>query len=291
MPASYERVVGRQVRAAGQAEYDLDALRLQAFHQGIDCAHLASFQEGRRTTNRAARRPALECQSTSGFSGRERPCGGRGADGRHRSGARRFRPPRTAVRRGPIRRCSGRRPTSCSCLCRRRCVARTSTVPAFAAAGAVIVHCVVEAHSTPVAAPCRTRTRSPAPGANPAPVTVTLVPPASGPAGRAHVRRPRAPRTLNTPFLAGRCARRGDDAHAVLAGGVGGRHRVDRGAAASTVKAAGVPPNRTSLASLRSDPVICTSVPPLVGPFLEGPTLKTWGCETNVNVPAAASSP
>ena len=39
MPASYERVVGREVGAAGQAEYDVDALRLQALHDGIDRAH------------------------------------------------------------------------------------------------------------------------------------------------------------------------------------------------------------------------------------------------------------
>jgi len=34
-----EGVVGREVRAAGQAEYDVDTLGLEAFHQGIDCTH------------------------------------------------------------------------------------------------------------------------------------------------------------------------------------------------------------------------------------------------------------
>ena len=34
-----EGVVGGEVRAAGKAEYDVDALRLQALHQGIDRPH------------------------------------------------------------------------------------------------------------------------------------------------------------------------------------------------------------------------------------------------------------
>jgi hypothetical protein len=34
-----ERVVGRQVGAARQAEDDVDALRLEALHHGIDRAH------------------------------------------------------------------------------------------------------------------------------------------------------------------------------------------------------------------------------------------------------------
>ena len=38
-----ERVVGREVGAAGQAEDDIDALRLQTFHQGIDSPHLADL--------------------------------------------------------------------------------------------------------------------------------------------------------------------------------------------------------------------------------------------------------
>ena len=38
-----EGVVGRQVRATGQAEYDVDALRLQALHHGIDCTHRADL--------------------------------------------------------------------------------------------------------------------------------------------------------------------------------------------------------------------------------------------------------
>ena len=39
MPRVDERVVGREVRAAGKAEYDVDALRLQALHDGIDRSH------------------------------------------------------------------------------------------------------------------------------------------------------------------------------------------------------------------------------------------------------------
>src|SRR5205085_1519155 len=35
-------VVGRKVRAAGQAEYDLDTLRLQAFHESVGRSHLRS---------------------------------------------------------------------------------------------------------------------------------------------------------------------------------------------------------------------------------------------------------
>ena len=42
-----ERVVRRQVRAAGKAEYDLDALRLQALHQGVDCTHVRRLLPGR----------------------------------------------------------------------------------------------------------------------------------------------------------------------------------------------------------------------------------------------------
>ena len=34
-----ERVVGREVGAAGEAEYDVHTLRLQAFHHGIDRTH------------------------------------------------------------------------------------------------------------------------------------------------------------------------------------------------------------------------------------------------------------
>ncbi len=40
MPASYEGVVGGKVGAAGKAEYDLDTLRLQTFHQRVNCPHL-----------------------------------------------------------------------------------------------------------------------------------------------------------------------------------------------------------------------------------------------------------
>ena len=43
MPPSHERVVGREVGAAGQAEDDVHALRLQTFHQRIDRAHLADL--------------------------------------------------------------------------------------------------------------------------------------------------------------------------------------------------------------------------------------------------------
>jgi hypothetical protein len=34
-----QSVVGRQVRAAGNSEYVLDALRLEAFHDGVDGSH------------------------------------------------------------------------------------------------------------------------------------------------------------------------------------------------------------------------------------------------------------
>ena len=34
-----ERVVGGEVGAAGEAEYDVDTLGLQAFHQSVDCTH------------------------------------------------------------------------------------------------------------------------------------------------------------------------------------------------------------------------------------------------------------
>ncbi len=43
MPAVDERVVGRQVGAAGQAEDDVHALRLQTFHERVNCAHLADL--------------------------------------------------------------------------------------------------------------------------------------------------------------------------------------------------------------------------------------------------------
>ena len=39
MPESYEGVVGREVRAAGIPEYDVDALRLEAFHDRVDRSH------------------------------------------------------------------------------------------------------------------------------------------------------------------------------------------------------------------------------------------------------------
>jgi hypothetical protein len=41
-PRVVQGVVGRDVRAAGQAEYDVDTLRLQAFHQGVDRPHARS---------------------------------------------------------------------------------------------------------------------------------------------------------------------------------------------------------------------------------------------------------
>ncbi len=37
----HERVVGREIRATGVTEYDLDTLRLKALHHGINCSHCA----------------------------------------------------------------------------------------------------------------------------------------------------------------------------------------------------------------------------------------------------------
>ena len=34
-----ERVIGREVRAAGVSEYDIDTFRLEAFHDGVDGTH------------------------------------------------------------------------------------------------------------------------------------------------------------------------------------------------------------------------------------------------------------
>ena len=58
--AVYERVVGRQVGAAGEAEDDLHALRLQTFHHGIDRAHLIDLLPSARNRQKS--------QCTSGFS-------------------------------------------------------------------------------------------------------------------------------------------------------------------------------------------------------------------------------
>jgi hypothetical protein len=38
----HEGVVGRKVRAAGEAEYDVHTLRLQALHDGIDRTHVTT---------------------------------------------------------------------------------------------------------------------------------------------------------------------------------------------------------------------------------------------------------
>ena len=53
-----ERVVGREVRAAGEPEYDVDTLCLQALHHGVDrssCARPPLHEESRDTEQRAAR--------------------------------------------------------------------------------------------------------------------------------------------------------------------------------------------------------------------------------------------
>ena len=52
-PRVDERVVGREVRAAGVAEYDVDAFGLEAFHDGVDGTHhrvLSSFERGGQRT-------------------------------------------------------------------------------------------------------------------------------------------------------------------------------------------------------------------------------------------------
>ncbi len=52
-----EGVVGGEVGAAGQPEYDVDTLGLQAFHQGVDCTHAAPpFSGFRRRGRLRARR-------------------------------------------------------------------------------------------------------------------------------------------------------------------------------------------------------------------------------------------
>ncbi len=53
-----EGVVGREVGAAGQPEYDVDTFGLQAFHQGVDCTHGARLLSGFRT--RARSRPRAQ---------------------------------------------------------------------------------------------------------------------------------------------------------------------------------------------------------------------------------------
>ena len=52
-----ERVVGREVRAAGEAEYDVDTFCLQAFHQCVDCTHSVRLLSGLVTAERAAAAP------------------------------------------------------------------------------------------------------------------------------------------------------------------------------------------------------------------------------------------
>ena len=50
-----QSVVGRQVRAAGNPEYVLDALRLEAFHDGVDGSH-----DGRGPSLMGGETPARE---------------------------------------------------------------------------------------------------------------------------------------------------------------------------------------------------------------------------------------
>ena len=45
-PGVVERVVGGEVRAAGEAEYDVDTFCLQTFHQCVDCTHRARLLPG-----------------------------------------------------------------------------------------------------------------------------------------------------------------------------------------------------------------------------------------------------
>ena len=44
-PGVVEGIVGREVGAAGETEYDVHALGLEAFHQGVDCTHWFLFRE------------------------------------------------------------------------------------------------------------------------------------------------------------------------------------------------------------------------------------------------------
>src|SRR5262245_6742044 len=62
-PRVHERVVGRKVRAARIAEYDIDTFGLEAFHDGVDGAHhRISFQlEGERSLTTQSGRFRLNC--------------------------------------------------------------------------------------------------------------------------------------------------------------------------------------------------------------------------------------
>ena len=48
MPRVDERVVGGKVGAAGEAEYDVHTLRLQALHDGIDRTHVTTSSQQER---------------------------------------------------------------------------------------------------------------------------------------------------------------------------------------------------------------------------------------------------
>jgi hypothetical protein len=50
-PGVIERVVGREVGAAGEAEYDVHTLGFKAFHHGIDCTHCADLLSAIRMTD------------------------------------------------------------------------------------------------------------------------------------------------------------------------------------------------------------------------------------------------
>ncbi len=52
-----ERVVGGKVGSAGEAEYDVHTLRLQALHDGIDRTHLTTSSQQRRAGHGGRRRP------------------------------------------------------------------------------------------------------------------------------------------------------------------------------------------------------------------------------------------
>src|SRR3712207_586980 len=59
-----EGVVGGEVGAAGEAEYDVDALGLQALHHGIDRAHALASSPWCRGSLGWPRRAALKAEST-----------------------------------------------------------------------------------------------------------------------------------------------------------------------------------------------------------------------------------
>ena len=78
-----EGVVGGEVGAAGQAEYDINTLSLETFHQSVDCTH-GAFLLSPRTRHLSARGRSAHGgngQSTSGFaSGVSTRSAGRSAD-------------------------------------------------------------------------------------------------------------------------------------------------------------------------------------------------------------------